>query len=186
MKIQVLFVQGGGESAHDEWDNKLVDSLAAHLGSGYAVRYPRMPDEANPNYARWKGALGEELAKLNEGSVVVGHSLGGTILVNALAESPPDCALGAIGLIAVPFVGPGGWPSEEIAPRSDLGASLPLGVPVLIYHGTKDETAPVAHADLYAKVTPQARVRRLEGRDHQLNNDLAEVAADILRLGRAG
>ena len=181
MTIQVLFVQGGGEGAHDQWDNRLVDSLAAHLGSGYAIRYPRMPDEADPNYVRWKGALIETFSTLDAGAIVVGHSIGGTILVNALAESPPDCALGAIGLIAVPFVGPGGWPSEEIAPRSDLGASLPLGVPVLIYHGTKDETAPVAHADLYATVIPQARVRRLDGRDHQLNNDLAEVASDILR-----
>jgi len=47
-------------------------------------------------------------------------------------------------------------------------------------------TAPVAHVDLYAKAIPQAVVRRLRGRDHQLNNDMSEVAADIrcLRLGR--
>jgi hypothetical protein len=40
----------------------------------------------------------------------------------------------------------------------------------------------VAHVDLYKKSIPHAQVRKLEGRDHQLNDDLSEVAADIRRL----
>lgn len=31
----------------------------------------------------------------------------------------------------------------------------------------------------YAQVIPQARVHRLSGRDHQLNNDLSDVAKAI-------
>jgi hypothetical protein len=38
---------------------------------------------------------------------VVGHPVGATILVNALAEQPPR-GIGAIVLIAVPFIGEGG------------------------------------------------------------------------------
>ena len=48
---QILFIQGGGAGAHDEWDDKLVDSLRRELGDGYEVRYPRMPDEDDPSYA---------------------------------------------------------------------------------------------------------------------------------------
>src|SRR5262245_62073101 len=40
MTTQVLFVQGGGEGVHDEWDNKILESLERELGSDYAVRYP--------------------------------------------------------------------------------------------------------------------------------------------------
>ena len=57
MIIQVLFVQGGGKGVHDEWDNKIVDSLEWELGPDYAVRYPRMPNEADPTYADWNAAL---------------------------------------------------------------------------------------------------------------------------------
>jgi hypothetical protein len=32
MTKQVLFIQGGGEGAHDQWDNKLVANLADKLG----------------------------------------------------------------------------------------------------------------------------------------------------------
>src|SRR5215208_2953363 len=121
MTIQLLFVQGGGEGVHDEWDDKLVRDLERRLGPDYEVRYPRMPDEAGPRYARWKAALGKELAKLEDGDLLAGHSLGATILIHMLAEAPPERVPGGIFLIAAPFVGEGGSPSEEIAPAPDLG-----------------------------------------------------------------
>jgi pimeloyl-ACP methyl ester carboxylesterase len=175
---QILFVQGGGAGAHDEWDEKLVQSLRGELGRGYEVRYPRMPDEGDPSYARWSAAIRRELADLDEGAVVVGHSVGGTILINALAERPPR-GVRAIVLIAAPFVGEGGWPSIEFGPRDDLGARLPPGVRVHVFHGLEDETAPPSHADLYGLAIPQAHVLKLPGRDHQLNNNLSEVAEAI-------
>jgi pimeloyl-ACP methyl ester carboxylesterase len=145
-----------------------------------------MPNESDPRYSAWKAALEEEFAGLHEGAIVIGHSIGGTILINALAESRPKAALGAIILIAAPLVGPGGWTSEDIEPRQDIAVRLPAGVPVLLYHGTKDDIAPVEHLDLYAKAIPGALVRRLNGRDHQLNNSLSEVANDIRALPVAG
>jgi pimeloyl-ACP methyl ester carboxylesterase len=54
-------------------------------------------------------------------------------------------------------------------------------VRVHVFHGLQDETAPPSHADLYALAIPQAQVRQLPGRDHQMNNDLSEVA-DAVRI----
>jgi pimeloyl-ACP methyl ester carboxylesterase len=176
---QVLFIQGGGVGAHDEWDDKLVESLRRELGSAYEVRYPRMPDEGNPRYARWSTAIRREMAALDDGAVVIGHSVGAAILLHALAGQPPEKELGAIVLIGAPFVGDGGWLSEEFELTSDLGAKLPPGVRVEVFHGLRDETAPPSHADLYAAAIPQAQVHQLPGRDHQLNNDPSEVAEAI-------
>ena len=184
MTIQVLFVQGGGKRVHDEWDNKIVDSLERELGPDYTVRYPRMPNEANPTYADWKAGLKREFAGFDDGAILIGHSIGGTILIRTIVDDPPKQTIGGIFLIAAPFVGDGGWPSEDIDPLSDVGAALPEEAPIFLYHGNKDETAPFGHVDLYAKAIPQAVVRRLSGRDHQLNNDLAGVAADIRSVRR--
>lgn len=173
---QVLFIQGGGAGAHDEWDGTLVESLGRELGEGYEVRYPRMPDEGDPDYARWSAAIRREMEDLDDGAVAVGHSVGATILVQALAEQPPETELAGIVLIAAPFVGPGGWPGGEFELASDLGVRLPSGVRVHVFHGLRDETAPPSHAGLYARAIPQAQVHQLPGRDHQLNNDLSEVA----------
>jgi predicted alpha/beta hydrolase family esterase len=179
MPRQILFVQGGGEGVHDEWDNKLVSSLETELGAGYAVRYPRMPKEADPQYATWKQALIKELGELDDGAVLVGHSIGGTVLVHVLVEHRPKQGLSMIALIAPPFVGEGGWPSDDIDPSTDLAEQLPADVPIFHYHGTADDDVPFAHQALYAKAIPRATVRVLKDRDHQLNNDLSEVARDI-------
>lgn len=176
---QILFVQGGGAGTHDEWDNVLVDSLRTELGPGHEVRYPRMPEEGDPSYPRWSAAIWHEMADLDEGAVVAGLSVGGTILVQALTERPPERRLAAIVLIAAPFVGQGGWPGDDFEFSGDLGDRLPPGVPVLVFHGAQDETAPPAHAKLYADAIPQAQVHVLSGRDHQLNGDLSEVAHAI-------
>jgi hypothetical protein len=139
---QILFIQGGGAGAHDGWDDKLVESLRRELGAGHEVRYPRMPDEGDPSYVRWSAA----------------------ILINALAEQRPERGLGAIVLIAAPFAGDGGWPGDEFELTSDLGARLPSGVGVHVFHGLQDETAPPSHAGLYGLAIPQARVHQLPGR----------------------
>ena len=178
----VLFVQGAGEGVHAKWDIKLVESLRHELGAGYEVRYPSMPNEADPTLATWKPALETEFAALRNGAIVVGHSVGGALLISVLTQSAPTITLAAIVLIAAPFIGADGWTSEEIAPQSGLAKRLPVAVPVFLYHGENDDIVPVAHVELYARAIPGARVRRLAGRDHQLNNDLSVVASDIRAL----
>ncbi|HEY6314992.1 MAG TPA: hypothetical protein VIY52_29895 [Streptosporangiaceae bacterium] len=120
---------------------------------------------------------------LDDGAVVVGHSVGAAILLNALAGRSPEKGLGAVVLIAAPFVGEGGWLSGEFELTSDLGAELPPGAQVDVFHGLRDETAPPSHAGLYAAAIPQAQGHQLPGRDHQLNNDLSEVA-EAIRISR--
>lgn len=176
---QVLFVQGGGAGAYDAWDGSLVDNLARQLGDGYEIRYPRMPDEEDPSYTAWSTAIRREMTVLADGAVLVGHSVGGTILVNALAERPPERRLGVIVLIAAPFVGVGGWPGDEFESLHDLGARLPRGVPVHVFQGLQDQTTPPSHASLYASAIPQAQLHWLPGLDHQLGDDLSEVARAI-------
>ena len=175
MTTQVLFLQGAGEGTYQDWDSKLVDSLRRELGPGYDVRYPRMPGEGDPDFARWCQALNDELAGLDDGAILVGHSFGATVAALGLAEARP---LAGVFLIAPPFFGEGGWNGGDI----NGAPNLPAGTPVRLYQGDKDDDVPPGHLDLYAKAIPQAVARRLPGRDHQLDNDLSEVAADIRAL----
>jgi len=141
-----------------------------------------MPNEDDPSFPAWKTALEKEFATLDDDAILVGHSIGGTILINTLAETSEKLKLRAIFLIAAPFVGEGGWPSDDIHPAADFGARLPRDVPIYLYHGLADDTAPPSHSELYARAIPQAQVNRLPHRDHQLNNDLTEIAATIKSL----
>ena len=180
MRKQVLFVQGGGQGAHHE-DAKLVANLVKELGSDYEVHYPVMPHEDTPDYPAWNQVFIEQIARLGDDVILVGHSVGATILLRSLAENHPKQKLAGVFLIAPPFVGERGWQIEDCIPPKNIAAKVP-DVPIYLYHGREDEIVPFAHVDLYAAVMPQALIRRLAGRNHQLNDDLSEVARDICGL----
>ena len=177
--IPVLFVQGAGEDVHDAWDHVLVDDLRRRLGAGYEVRYPRMPDEDAPTVLAWSAAIRAELDALGDEVTVVGHSVGGTVVAQTLAGSLPRWSVATVALVSAPFLGDGGWPGSEFELPIDLGARLPPGTRIHIFHGLADEVVPPEHARVYARVIPQARLLLLGGRDHQLNGDMSEVAEAI-------
>jgi predicted alpha/beta hydrolase family esterase len=187
---QLLFIQGGGKGAHDAWDDKLVASLERALGSEYAIRYPRMPDEARPDAAAWKEAIARELGQLGERAVLVGHSVGGAVLLDYLADAAvgrrmerrTEQRVAGVFLIATPFIGDAGWPSADLRPTAEAARELRGGPPISCYQGRDDETVPFAHAEMFATVFPGATIRLLQGRDHQLNGDLSEVAEDVRLL----
>ncbi len=124
---QVLFIQGGGGSdVHDSWGNKLVASLKKELGAGYRVRYPRMPNEDDPEATAWKRAIDRELRKLSNGVILVAHSIGAAILIDYLADGNLERRLDGVFLIAVPFIGGRGWPSDDLRPTKELASLLPF------------------------------------------------------------
>jgi predicted alpha/beta hydrolase family esterase len=179
MARQVLFIQGAGEGVHDRWDSKLAASLERELGDGFVVRYPSMPGEDDPRYEPWAAMLAREFEQLEDGALLVGHSIGGTILIHMLAGQDFGRRFGGLFLIAPPFIGKGGWPSDDMVECNDFSERLPKGLDVFLYHGTGDDSVPISHLHRYSEALPRATVRILEGRDHQLDNDLTEVAGDI-------
>lgn len=178
----LLFIQGGGDGAHDE-DARLVANLRSELGAGYKVRFPRMPNESESPYDLWSDVIASELARMGAGAIVVGHSIGASVLIKWLTEVTPTQRLAAAFLIAAPFWHDHDiWRWKEVELPRDASARLPRRLPVFFYHGTHDEVVPVAHVEMYERALPAAHILRLNGRNHQLDDNLAEVARDIRSL----
>jgi hypothetical protein len=178
----VCFIQGGGSAGAYDEDRALVDSLQAHLGTEYKVWYPAMPNEANPDFTAWMKAIQLELDRIKRPVFLVGHSIGASVLAKILSGSDliGSKCLG-LYLVAGPFWHDDAfWRWDECALSQDSGARMPNGLPIHLYHGEADPFVPIAHLDMYASAIPQAVVRGLPGRDHQLNEDLFEVARDII------
>jgi len=184
-KKPLLFIHGGGEGAYDA-DGKLVASLQDALGAEYNVRYPKMPNEERPEYEAWKDQISKEHAALNGTVLLVGHSLGGSILLKYLSEVTVERSIAGIFLIATPYWGAEEWQVDEYALREDFASQLPKVTPIFLYHSRDDEMVPFAHLAMYVEKLPQATIREFDGRGHQFNNDLSEVAADITSLQERG
>jgi predicted alpha/beta hydrolase family esterase len=178
MRRRVLFIHGGGEGAYEE-DKKLATSLGGALGATYDVRCPKMPDEDSPEYGAWRDRIAGELAALHGEVFLVGHSLGGSILLKYLCEEEAAKPVAGLFLVAAPFWGAEDWEVDEYAVREDFASKLPPELPVFLYYGRDDEVVPFAHLALYADKLPRATVRELDGRGHQFGEDLSEVARDI-------
>jgi predicted alpha/beta hydrolase family esterase len=176
-----LFIQGAGEGAYEE-DGKLVKSLRAVLGPEYTVRYPKMPEEENSGYEAWKAQISKELAALDDGVIVVGHSVGSSMLLKYLSEENVENSIAGIFLIAAPYWGIGGWQVDGFTLDEDHASEILKRLPTFFYHSRDDAIVPFAHLARHAEKFPQATVREFDGRGHQFDNNLSEVAADIKSL----
>jgi uncharacterized protein len=181
MRKYVLFIHGAGEGAYEE-DALLVASLQNALGSDYEVRYPKMVNQDSPEYADWKAQITSELAALGDEIILVGHSVGGSVLLKYLSEVPVEKSVAGLFVLAAPYWGVDDfWSWDEVQLPQDIAARLASVPRVFLYHSQDDEIVPFSHLGLYAAKLPQASIRKVDGRGHQFGSDLAEVAEDIMR-----
>ena len=178
---EVLFIQGASRGAHDA-DQLLAQALGAALGDGFRVHFPRMPAEDAPDNDVWQRRISTALER-TAATFLVAHSAGAAIAADLLALGSAELArLRGVFLLAPPFVGRGGWQLDGF----HLAAAVPTGgLPVHLYFGSADRTVPLAHAELYAAVFPDATIHRVAGCDHQFGGFMARVAKDVRGAARA-
>jgi uncharacterized protein len=124
MRKQVLFIHSGGAQGPHEGSNDLVHYLQSMLGPRYEVLYPQMPNPEAPEYVQWKVLLAKELDKLDDGVILVGHSLGGSVLLKYLSEEPCHKGIAGLFIVAAPYWGKEDWEVEEYILRKDFGRSF--------------------------------------------------------------
>ncbi|GAB3688295.1 alpha/beta fold hydrolase [Spirosoma flavus] len=179
---QVLFIQGGGSKEDYEADNHLVASLQGILGEAYRVHYPFLPtDESIPDLGRLN-QISNEISRINDELILVGHSLGASMLLRYVSENEFNKKVTAIFLLSTPF-----WSGDEdwkvgFKLAEDFADKLSREVPIFFYHSRDDEEVPFAHFAIYRQKLPWATFRELPSGGHQLNNDLTIVASDIKSL----
>jgi predicted alpha/beta hydrolase family esterase len=181
MKTHILFIHGAGKGAFEE-DALLAESLQRELGTNYLVRYPQMINEDSPEYFDWEPQITGEIASLSGNLILVGHSVGGSVLLKYVMENRDRLSVAGLFMIATPFWGADEfWKWDEVLLPDDVEGKL-NGLPVFIYHNRHDEVVPFNHLQLYAAKLPNAFIREVQHRGHQLDNNLSAVATDIKQL----
>lgn len=178
MEKHVIFFHGGASKKDYDADAKLVTSLQLKLGAGYSVHYPFLPEKGTPDLGR-REQISHEISVSAEGVILVGHSLGSSMLLVCLSETVSSKSIAGIFLTATPF-----WEGEEdwVEPfklRPDFAEKLDKKIPLFFYHCLDDDEISVSHFHKYKHHLPWASFREILTGGHQLGDDLSIVAADI-------
>lgn len=183
VKKQILFIHSAGAQGPNQGSSNLAAHLQITLGTEYKMSHPRMPKPENPEYALWKLQLEKELAALDDEIIVIGHSLGGSILMKYLSEEICKKYISGLFLVAAPYWGKDkDWRSDEFTFRENFTSKLPQIPRMFIYHSRNDEIVPLAHLGHYTEKLPQATARVLDGNEHAFNNGLPILVDDIKGL----
>ncbi len=181
MKKNILFIQGGGETGY-EADTKLSDSLQKVLGDVYDVHYPKMQtNESLPDFG-WLQQIGNEITAIKGELILVGHSLGASMILKFLSENKVKKKIAGIFLISTPF-----WNGNEdwvkgLKLNKGFAEKLPKYIPIFMYHCRDDEEIPFEHLLHYKQKLTNALFCEIAEGGHQINNDLKIVAEDIKSL----
>jgi uncharacterized protein len=161
----------------------LVQWLSATLGPNYSVIYPLMHDPEIPEYPAWKEQLERELILLEPEIILIGHSLGGSVIVKLLSEEKVNNKITALFLIAVPFWQKhGDWEIDDFVLAEDFAEKIPSIPFIRLYHSTDDQWVPPEHMNVYLQKLPNATGHLLEGNDHEFKNGLPSLVDDIRNL----
>lgn len=165
--VTVLFIHSAGPQGPGEGSSALVEALRAILPPDLRLIAPLMPKPDAPEAEPWIAALSGEMKAIPSDFVLVGHSLGGSTILQVLARfGLPERLLGVVTL-AAPFWSAEDWEIAEFALPEDAGTRLQALSKLVILQGDKDEVVAKNHPALYKSLLPQARVAFLSGIDHE-------------------
>lgn len=165
---ELLFIHGAGGAVDDPdfGSQELLTFLRRELAQHYRIRAPLMPSPEEPNAIAWLEALDSELVDFPDDGVIVGHSMGGAMVLKFVAERRPSFVASGLVMIACPFWGEKDWEVEEFYLPDAFADRLSGLKRILLYHSRDDAIVPFAHMAVYHKRIPRAEVHEVDGAGH--------------------
>ena len=180
--INILFIHSAGKQSMMEGSYGLISSLRKSLHLPFTLHAPAMPEPENPRYKNWKLVIEKHFNKINGSIILIGHSLGGSVLLKFLSEEKIKIHIAAMFLISTPYWGMKNWEIDEFTLHSNFENNLPDIPDLFLYHSHKDQWVPFLHMLYYKEKFPNAEIRILEGSDHNFSNGIPQLITDIFLL----
>ncbi len=132
----------------------------------YEVVIPKFPNSNNAKYDEWALYFSKLLPFLRSDATLVGHSLGGIFLARYLSEHADTLHFDKVILLAAPY---DDTTSETLA-TFELTDSIEhlkeTAEAFYVFHSRDDKVVPVAEAEKYKKILPDAVVTLFDDRNH--------------------
>jgi predicted alpha/beta hydrolase family esterase len=197
-KQQILLIHGGTTyPTHEDYLNALKNKspvlewiksrrdwkneLQNQLGDNFIVYLPQMPNKSNSQYEEWKIYFEKIVDLLDDGFILIGHSLGGMFISKYLSENQIKKIISKTFLIAAPFNNDGmeREPLYSFLRNRDLNEMEKRAGKIYIYQSTDDFVVPFNHIEKYRMAIPTATIREFTDRNHFLQEHIPELIEDI-------
>lgn len=186
MKEEILFIHSAGPQGYHEGSDYLVTYLKDNLGSGYQIILPQMPDPENPRYNSWRNKLRKIFESLEDDPILIGHSLGATVLLKYLSEEKIGRKIKGLFLIGTIYWGKEDWEVEEYVLKANYADRLRDIPAIFLYHSSDDEVVPLSHFRTFAGELPHVTTREFTNRGHLFGRGFPELVTDIKNLHAHG
>ena len=175
-------MHSAGPQNEEQGSNKLFNYLSESLGSEYRMHNPQMPEPENPRYTAWKMELQANLPVGGNKAALIGHSLGGSVIMKYLSEGLCQVPIAGLFLVGVPYWGARGWTIDEFMFKRDSLSKLTGVDKIFIYHSRNDQWVPYSHSQIYMKMLPGAVLKTIDGDEHEFAAGLPVLVKDIQHL----
>lgn len=195
MKKQILAIHGGDAFAtYEEYlanlKAKEIDiqnpfysdwkrNLAGVLGEEYQVILPRMPNAQNAKYEEWKIWFEKHIPFLEDGVMLIGHSMGGIFLAKYLSENDFPRKISATFLVAAPFDDEWARKTVEFMLPQSLTKFEAQGGQIFLYHSKDDPVVDFGELAKYQAAIPNAKAHIFEDRQHFNQESFPEIVDAI-------
>lgn len=206
MKKQVLYIHGGESfQKHDDFMERMrtVDlwhlqtneagaspkkwrsSLAEDLGEEYEVLMPPMPNKQNAKFAEWSLWFERHFEYLQDGVILIGHSLGAMFLAKYLSTNDIPFKPASVFLMAGAYRLPGFDDTdcgdfliipEEVQPVARKTNQL------VIVHSKDDPVVPYEHGQALSSAIPEAEFISYTDKNHFLIPEFPELTKKIKEI----
>ncbi len=177
---KILFAHsGGGQGSAGQGSFDFVSYLKKELQNEFEIHYPIIDDPDAPTYKMWKKLFEKEFKSIDQPAILIGHSLGGSMLLKYLSQEKPNILILSLFLVATPQWGKNGWNVDDFVLKENFEQELGQIKKIFLYQCKEDAIVPFKHFNFYKKAFPNATLRILNGTDHAFSNGLPELVDDI-------
>lgn len=186
MKKQILFAHSGGaQGGSGKGSFDFVEWLRKELGEAFEIHCPLIENPEEPTYEMWQSMFNGAFAELetnDSGCILIGHSLGASVLLKYLSEQRPDIKIDGLFLVATPYWGEENWDVDEFKLENMFVQNLPEIPAIHLFQSKNDPFVPYGHMQVYKSKLPQAVPHTIDGDSHAFADGLPKLVEVIRKL----
>lgn len=200
MQQQIVVIHGGNTyDTYEEYleylKNYVIDDISQirkkdwkvgledKLGGNYSVLMPTMPNNKNAKYLEWEIWFNKIIPFIQDGVILVGHSLGATFLFKYLSEQVLDKKVKATVFIAGVY--------DDSVFEESLGdfkkpdsfkGFIDQAGKVSVFHSKDDQVVPFSQTQILREMIGEYDLHEFNERGHFNQEEFPELAEKIKEL----